>query len=89
MACEFSIAFSGAPTAVLDKARAAVLQQGGTFTGDGTSGAFGLSVFGNTINGQYMVSGETLLIKILSKPFFLPCSTIEGFLKNQLSSAQA
>lgn len=89
MACTFSITFTDAPTAVLAKARAAVERQGGTFTGDGNSGAFELAAFGNTISGSYTVAGQTLVITILSKPFFLPCSTIEGFLKNQLSSAQA
>lgn len=87
MACEFSIPFSGAPTAVLSKARSAVEGQGGTFTGDAGSGAFDVTVLGNTINGSYTVSGQTLLIRVLSKPFFLPCSTIEGFLKNQLTGS--
>ena len=87
MACEFSIPFSGVPDAVLTKARSAVQGQGGTFNGDGNSGAFDVTVFGNTINGSYSVSGQNLQIKILSKPFFLPCSTIEGFLKNQLIGA--
>jgi len=87
MACEFSIPFSGAPEAVLAKARSAVQGQGGNFTGDGNSGAFDVTVMGNTIRGSYTVSGQTLQIRILSKPFFLPCSTIEGFLKNQLTSA--
>ena len=87
MACEFSITFTGAPDAVLAKARSAVLNQGGTFTGDASNGDFGVTALGNTINGSYTVSGQTLLIRILSKPFFLPCSTIEGFLKNQLIGA--
>jgi hypothetical protein len=87
MACEFSILFNGAPDAVLAKARSAIQGQGGTFTGDSNSGAFDVTVLGNTINGSYIVSGQTLQIRILSKPFFLPCSTIEGYLKNQLTSA--
>jgi len=85
MACEFSIPFSGTPTDILTKARAAVQGQGGNFQGNETNGIFDVTVFGNTIKGQYTVSGQTLLINILSKPFFLPCSTIEGFLQNQLS----
>ena len=87
MACEFSIPFTTAPDAVLAKARSAVESQGGTFTGDGNNGIFDVSAMGNTIKGSYAVSGQTLLIKILSKPFFLPCSTIEGFLNNQLTGA--
>jgi len=85
MACEFSIPFSGTPTEVLRKAQTAVEGQGGTFTGDASGGGFDVTVFGNTIKGSYSVSGQNLQINILSKPFFLPCNTIEGFLKNQLS----
>lgn len=84
MACEFSIPFSGAPAAVISKAKAAVESQNGTFTGDNGSGEFGVTAFGNTIKGNYTVSGQQLHITIVSKPFFLPCSTIESFLKNQL-----
>jgi hypothetical protein len=87
MACEFSIPIQGDSVAVLSKARSAVEGQGGTFTGDGANGAFDVSVMGNTIKGSYIVSGQHLAITIHSKPFFLPCSTIEGFLKNQLTNA--
>lgn len=89
MACEFSITFSGTPDAVLARARTSVERQGGAFTGDASGGNFDVTVFGNTINGTYTVSGQTLLIRILSKPFFLPCNTIEGFLKNQLTGSSA
>jgi hypothetical protein len=87
MACQFPIPFSGAPEAVLSKARSAVEGQGGSFTGDAAGGAFDVNAMGNTIKGSYTVSGQNLHITILSKPFFLPCSAIEGFLKNQLSGA--
>lgn len=84
-ACNFSIPFSGSSDATISKARSAVQSQGGTFTGDASSGSFDVSVFGNTIRGSYTVSGQTLQIDIASKPFLIPCSTIEGFLKSQLS----
>ena len=87
MACEFSIPFAGTPETVLTKARTAVEGQGGTFSGDATGGSFDVTVIGNTIKGTYSISGQNLAIRILSKPFFLPCSTIEGFLKNQLSGS--
>ena len=85
MACEFTLPFSGASTDVLSKARSAVEGGGGTFTGDAANGAFEVSAMGNTIKGSYTVSGQNLIIAILSKPFFLPCSTIESYLKNSLS----
>lgn len=85
MACDFSIAFLGTPEDVLAKAKKAVLGQGGNFTGDTNSGDFNVAVFGNKIVGNYTVSGQTLNINITDKPFMVPCSAIEGFLKNQVA----
>ena len=58
--------------------------QGGNFSGDTNAGEFDVTVFGNTIKGAYTVAGTELNIVINEKPFLLPCSTIEGFLKGQL-----
>lgn len=85
MACDFSLPFSGTPEDVLAKARKAVEGQGGNFSGDTNRGDFHVSVFGNKIVGNYTVSGQTLQINITDKPFMVPCSAIEGFLKNQIT----
>lgn len=84
MACNFSIPFSGAADDVLSKAKSAVEGQGGNFKGDTNSGNFDVSVFGSTIVGSYAVNGQDLDIVISDKPFLIPCSTIEGFLKNKI-----
>lgn len=84
MACEFSLPFSGNAEDVLTKARRAVEGQGGNFNGDTARGNFQVSVFGNKIVGDYTVSGQSLQINITDKPFMVPCSAIESFLKNQL-----
>lgn len=84
MACEFSVPFSGNPETILAKARSTVQSQGGEFNGDSTNGVFNVSVLGNKIVGSYIVSGQTLHINITDKPFMVPCSAIEGFLKGQL-----
>lgn len=84
MACDFSIPFSGNPDEVLSKARNTVQSQGGNFNGDTNSGEFNVSVFGNKIIGNYTVSGQTLNIAITDKPFMVPCSAIESFLKGQI-----
>ena len=81
----FSIPFSASADQVLGKARTAVQQQGGLFEGDASGGHFDVSVFGNTIRGSYEVAGQTLNITIDDKPFLLPCSAIEGFLKNSIT----
>lgn len=82
--CKFSIPITDSIETMLGKARSAVQSQGGTFSGDGNSGSFQVKVMGN-IEGSYTVSGNELLISIDSKPMFIPCNTIEGFLKNQMA----
>lgn len=84
-ACNFSIPFQGAVETVLEKAKKAVQGQGGNFDGDTTAGAFDVSIFGNSIVGSYTVASQDLNIVIESKPFMVPCSAIESFLKNQIA----
>lgn len=84
MSCKFSIPITGTPEAMLAKAKKAVESQGGEFNGDANSGSFHVKVMGS-IEGSYTVSGSELLINIENKPMFIPCGTIEGFLKSQLS----
>ncbi|MBD0332528.1 MAG: hypothetical protein ICV66_07720 [Chitinophagaceae bacterium] len=83
-ACNFTIPFTGDSQKVLNQARSAVQSQGGTFNGDANSGNFKVAVFGNKIEGSYTVSGQNLNITIDSKPFFVPCNTIENFLSKQI-----
>lgn len=83
--CNFSIPFSGDISLVLAKVRSAIESQNGMFDGDNSSGKFDVSVMSNTIVGNYKVTGEVINIAITNKPFFLPCNTIEGFLKSKLT----
>jgi len=85
MACEFTIPFTSNATEVLSKAKTAIEGQGGNLNGNESAGDFDVSVFGNTIKGSYSIAGNDLNIVIQSKPFLIPCSTIESFLKNKLS----
>ena len=85
MACEFSIPVSGTPEDMLSKARKAVESQGGRFQGDSNSGSFSVNVMGS-IEGEYTVSNNQLMIRISNKPMFIPCATIESFLKNKMGS---
>jgi hypothetical protein len=84
MSCNFKLPFTGSADEVLNKARTGVQGQGGNFSGDASTGNFDVTAFGNTIKGSYSITGNELAINIDDKPFFLPCITIEGFLKNQL-----
>ena len=83
MACKFKLPFTGSLQQSLEKARAAVEGQGGNFTGDETSGNFEVTVMGS-IKGSYTVMGNELDINIDSKPMFVSCGMIEGFLKSKL-----
>ena len=83
MACSFKIPFSGSTEQVLSLAKTAVEGQGGTFVGDETGGSFEVSVMG-TIKGSYSVLVNELDISIDSKPMFVSCGMIEGFLKNKI-----
>ncbi len=84
-ACNFTIPFTKPVTEILAKAKSTVESQGGTFTGNTSSGNFNVSVFGNTVIGAYTVEGQDLQIDITEKPFLVPCSMIESFLKGQLN----
>ena len=84
-ACNFSIPFSGQADEVLLKASTAINSQGGSFSGDASGGKFDVSVLGSSIKGSFSVAGNSLNVVIDSKPFLVPCSTIEGFLKSKLA----
>jgi hypothetical protein len=81
--CNFSISFSGTAEQVYNKAKAAVEKQGGSFSGDASSGSFSINVFG-AISGSYSVSGNQLNIVIEDKPMMIPCGAIENVLKSQI-----
>ena len=83
--CNFSIPFSGEAETILGKAKAAVESQNGSFTGDTNSGNFEVSIFANTIRGSYTVIEQNLNLTITHKPFLVPCSTIESYLKSNIS----
>lgn len=86
MACNFNINFNGAIEATVDRARRVIENQNGIFNGDTNSGNFEVTLFGNTLKGNYTVEGQALSLEITDKPFFVPCSTIESFLLKQITS---
>jgi len=88
-ACNFSVPFSGLPSEIYQKARTAVLDQGGHFRGDDSSGEFELVVLGSNIRGTYTIAGQALQVTIDSKPFMIPCSTIQSYLAKHLETVGA
>ena len=85
MPCKFTLTFTGPVETAVGKAKSAVESQNGIFNGDTNSGNFEVTVFGNTIKVNYMVTGQVINLEITDKPFFVPCSTIESFLVKQIS----
>jgi hypothetical protein len=83
--CQFDLPFSQSPREAVQKARAAVESQNGIFQGDENSGHFEVSVMGNTVKGNYAVSGQILHLSITDKPIFVPCSMMESFLRKEIS----
>ena len=82
--CNFTIPISGEPEQILNRAKAAIEKQGGTFSGDANGGMFSINVFGN-ISGSFSVSGNQLNVVIEEKPIMIPCAAIESALKNQMA----
>lgn len=85
MSCTFSLPVNRPLEELVEKAKSTVESQGGTFSGDISTGNFHLSAFGNTVGGSYTVNNDQMDIVINEKPFMLPCAMIESFLKSQLS----
>lgn len=83
--CKISVPFTGSAEAILSKAKAAIESQNGIFRGDENSGEFEVTVFSNTIKGNYSVTGKILYLVITDKPFFVTCSMIENILVKQIS----
>lgn len=83
--CNFRIPFTGGVESVVNKARTAVQGQGGNFNGDSNTGEFKVSVFGSSIAGNYTIVGNEMEVQITDKPFMIPCSTIESYLKNNIA----
>jgi hypothetical protein len=83
-ACEFSVHFTGEAQSIFEKTKMAVEAQGGQFEGDASGGRFSVSVMSNTIAGTYSVSDQQLHFVIDTKPMFLPCNAIQGYLASKL-----
>lgn len=82
--CNFSIGFQGSAADIVNKVQSQIQKQGGEFNGNEASGSFSVKVLGSNIAGSYAVAGSQINIEIDSKPFFIGCSQIEGFLKSQI-----
>jgi len=56
----------------------------GRFNGDTKSGYFNISTLGGNFTGTYIVNANLIEVVFSNKPFFVPCSIIESFLKSHI-----
>ena len=84
--CNFSIAFTGSPEELVERARKAITGAGGQFFGDASTGEFSLSTFIGEISGNYNAAPLKLDIEIMDKPVFISCSRIKEELEKYLQA---
>jgi hypothetical protein len=84
--CNFSIAFDGDASQLVEKARKEILQAGGTFNGNETAGVFSLGTPLGTVKGNYTIREQIFMIDILEKPMLVGCSRIESELRRYMET---
>lgn len=86
----FDVVFSGSAQNLFNKISALIHQHGGTVSGGPSGGEFSVPVpvFG-TVAGIFSVAGQTCTIHVTQRSFFLPCSTIESFVRSNIPTVQA
>lgn len=82
--CNFSFTLSQPASIMVNKAKTAIENAGGSFAGNDDSGTFTLSTMAGKIEGNYSINNTNFAINITSKPMFVPCSLIENELKKFL-----
>lgn len=85
--CNFSIEFSSTADMLVQKAKSAIAQTGGTFNGDQSTGSFDISTPLGKVSGTYTVEGQRFNISIQDKPFLVGCGKIESTLREYLQSS--
>ena len=82
--------FTGSAQELFVKIATMIHEHGGTITGGPSGGAFTVGTPLGPVAGTFMVSGQTCTITITQRPFLLPCSVIQNFIKSHLPAvAQA
>ncbi len=85
--CRFQFDFSGTSESLVERIHSHVGQAGGELTGSATEGTFSLSTPVGRFHGTYTISGQTIFLEVVDKPFFVPCGTIEARLAAYVKGA--
>jgi hypothetical protein len=75
--CSFNIPFSGAADSLLQRARHEITRAGGSMNGDDLAGTFQAKTPIGSIQGNYLVQGQLMVMNITKKPFILSCKKIQ------------
>jgi len=84
MSCKVTIPYSANINDILEMGRREATAYNCQFSGDTSSGAFNVSALGGVFNGTYIVYEKVIEILFSNKPFFIPCSLIETFLRSHV-----
>jgi hypothetical protein len=84
--CNFSTHLQVSADEVAQRARTAILNAGGSFSGNAASGNFDVSTPLGAIRGSYVIQHPVIYVTISSKPFLVSCSLIEKQLKGYFAS---
>ena len=86
----FRVDFTGSAQDLFIKIATMIHDHGGTITGGPSGGAFTVGTPLGTVSDTFTVSSQTCTITITQRPFLLPCSVIQNFIKRHLPAvAQA
>ena len=75
-ACNLNITLNQPAADAVRKMEAKITAQGGTFTGNETSGTIHVPLMGSHVSGTYTITGGQMNLLIDHKTFFISCSQI-------------
>lgn len=82
--CNFTIESTEPIEKLIEKAKNAITNNGGTFSGDTEKGHYSIQTPLGGISGNYAVQNSAIAFEITDKPFLLGCGKIEVELRKYL-----
>lgn len=83
--CEFSFNHTKTPEEIYERAKSAIIGNGGKMNGDVRVGTFSIEKMGMAVEGRYEITMEVVKLSVDKKPFFISCDQIENLIGPQLS----
>lgn len=85
----FTVDFQGSAEDLFTKVSALVHDHNGRITGGPAGGAISVSTPVGSIDAKYTIDGQVLTATVTKRPFFLPCSAIQSFVRSNVSTVEA